>query len=96
MKNILKKFWWAFLVPIGIFILSYVFKKDTSELKKQIAKKKEEIKDLNKEIKKEEKNTENKEEDLNKSIKKTKETLGKNLDDKVDRDEEAKKFFPDI
>lgn len=96
MKNIIKKIWWIFLVPIGILVLSYVFRKDTSELKEIIKHKKEELKVVEKEIKTEEESNNDKEEKLDKSVGKVKETIDKNLDNKEDRDEEAKKFFPDI
>jgi prefoldin subunit 5 len=84
------------LIPLGLFFLTYFFRKDTSELKKFLKEKKEEIKETKKELEKEIDKQEKEEENLKKSVEKTEGVVNENLGKKSDRDEKAKKFFKDL
>jgi hypothetical protein len=94
MKNFFKKFWWYLMIPIGLFFLSYVLRKDTSQLKKQIVSKKEEIKKKEAIVEKEKEEFKKFEGDLVKAKETTQKTLDHNLEKKNERDEKAKDYFP--
>ena len=95
-KRFFKKFWYFFLIPIGLFVIARVFKKDTSGTKKLIKEKTKSLKENEKEIKKEKEVVEKNKEDLDNSINHTEEVLNLNLKNKKERDNEAKKFFTDM
>ena len=96
MKEFFKKFWWYALVPVALFVLSYILRKDTSALKDLISEKKKEIKKTKKEVKDSEEEVKKAEKKLEDEIDKTKETISTQVDDKEKRDEESKKFFPNL
>jgi len=89
----LKRFWWIFLAPIGFFLVSNLTKRDSSEINKKIKEKKKEIKKTKSKIKDQKVKVEKTKDDLEKSIKKTEDVIKTNLDNKKERDNEAKKFF---
>ncbi len=91
----LKKFWYLFFIPIILFVLSRIFRFDTSDLDRKIKEKKKEIKNQTKKVEKEEQKVKEKEEKLDASLKSTKEKIKQNLEDKDERDEKAKDYFPD-
>lgn len=94
--NFFKKFWWLFLAPIGLFLVSYLFKKDSSELESKIKSKKAEIEEVNNKVEEQKTKVEESSSNLDKSIQETKDTIEVNLDNKRERDSEAEKFFPDL
>lgn len=94
-QRFFKKAWWVVLVPIGLFILSFVFK-DNENLKKLIKEKQKEIKKNEKQVKTNEDEVKKSEEDLNKEINKVEDTMKDISEDKEERDEQAKKFFPNL
>ena len=94
-SKFLKKAWWVVLVPIGFFILSLVFK-DNENLRKLIKEKQKEIKKDEKQVKTSEDKVKKSEEDLDKKTDKVKDTMGTISADKEERDEQAKKFFPNL
>jgi peptidoglycan hydrolase CwlO-like protein len=96
MKEMIKKFFWYALIPIGLFILSVIFKKDTSNLNDLIKKKKEEIKNTDKKIKDQEEQVKDSKKELDIVVDDIEKVKEKNLDNKKERDEEAKDFFPNL
>lgn len=92
-KNFFKTFYWLFLIPIVVFILSKLFGRDTSYLNKKIKEKKQEIKKEEKEIEKEKKKAETKKEELEETLEDTKKTQTQ-IDTKSElRDKQAEEFF---
>lgn len=95
-KQFFKKFWWLILVPVGLFLLTKIFQKDSSELKSLIKEKKVEIKKVDIAIKEKKVEVIKAKEKLKTEVLNTEEVVNTNLDNKEKRDEDAKQYFKDI
>lgn len=92
-KLFFQKFWWLILIPVVMFILHVVFKKETPELDKAIKEKEKEIKQNKKEYEEAQKTASDAKEDLESTI-----TTATETKESIDagakaRDELAKEFF---
>lgn len=92
-KNFFKRFWWVFLVPIGIFIFHLIFKKETPGLDRLIKEKQKEIKENKKEVDKNEQSKDKAKESLENAIESSKTALGGIAEDSAERDKRAEEFF---
>lgn len=95
-KKIIRDFWWVIFLPLLAFIIARQTRRPVSEVLKEIKEQKKEIKDTEKKIDKQEDVVKEEEKKLNGTIKDIEDVLDKNLENKEKRDEEAKKFFPDL
>ena len=92
-KEFFKRFWWLALVPLVLFVLHTVFRRETPELDRLIKDKKKEIDSLNKQVNKDSKEAEEAEASLKDSVAKAESTLSDSLKDSKKRDEKAEEFF---
>ena len=92
-KEFFSKIWWVVLVPVGIFILHFLFKKETPELDKLIKEKKKDIKENKKAIKGASLTAAENQEALEDSIESGKETSIKIDTRAQERDNQAGEFF---
>lgn len=95
LQEFFKKAWWVVLVPIGLFVLSLVFK-DNENLRKLIKEKQKEIRKDEKNVKTSEEEKKKSEENLDEATEKVKDTMDAISGNKEERDEQAKKFFPNL
>ena len=92
-KSFFSRFWWIVLVPVAIFVLHLVFRKETPELDKLIKEKKKDIEEKSKDKDKAQKNASDAKEDLETAIDTSKDTKS-SVDARAEvRDETAKEFF---
>lgn len=93
LKTFFQRFWWLILIPVAIFILHVVFKKETPELDKLIKEKEKELKQDKKKHEEAQKTASDAKEDLESTI-----TTATETKESIDagakaRDELAKEFF---
>lgn len=92
-KSFFQKFWWIVLVPVAVFILHVIFRRETPELDKAIKEKEKELKQDKKKHEEAQKTASDAKEDLESIITtatKTKESIDAGA---KARDELAKEFF---
>lgn len=92
-KKFFSEIWWIVLVPIGIFVLHVIFKKETPELDKLIKEKKEEIKDFTEKVENSKKEAEEVKSDLKDSVEKANKVNIQISTKAEDRDQKAEEFF---
>lgn len=92
-KSFFQKFWWIVLVPVAMFILHVVFKKETPELDKAIKEKEKELKQDKKKHEEAQKTASDAKEDLESIITTATETKESIDTGAKARDELAKEFF---
>ena len=92
-KSFFQKFWWIVLVPVAVFILHVIFRRETPELDKAIKEKEKELKQDKKKHGEAQKTVSDAKEDLESII-----TTATETKESIDagakaRDELAKEFF---
>lgn len=96
LKLFFKKFWYVFLIPTFVFLWKHFSKRTQTEIDADIKKKKEEIEKEKEELKKSVEGVEKKEKKVQDQNENVKKVYDKNIENKEDRDEQAKQFFPDL
>lgn len=91
--NLFKKLWWVILIPIGLFVIKVVFRKDSPELDKLIKDKQKEIKDNEKKVSHSGKEADKTEEALSDSIDRAEEVSTRIETEVEARDKKAEEFF---
>ena len=92
-KEFFSKFWWIVLIPIALFVIHTVFRKETPELDKLIKDKQNEIKETYKEVEKAKSEVEKAKEDLESKVEDIKVTVSEIKSDVKERDEKSQEFF---
>ena len=92
-KKFFSKIWWIVLVPIGIFVIHVIFRKETPELDKLIKEKKDEIKDSTKKVEDTKIEVEDAKSDLKDSIEKANKVSLQISASAEERDQKAEEFF---
>lgn len=92
-KEFFSKFWWLFLVPIGLFVIHVIFRKETPELDKLIKEKKKEIKESSKKVEDAKIEVEDAKSVLEDSVEKAEKANERISSEAEERDKKAEEFF---